>query len=110
MWGPRVPAVQAAQVDESAWLLDVREPEEWQAGHAPWAVHVPLGELPSRLHELPADREVVVVCRSGGRSAQAVMWLTQQGREALNLDGGMHAWADAGRPMTSETGTDPYVA
>jgi rhodanese-related sulfurtransferase len=90
-------------------VLDVREPDEWAAGHVDGALHVPLGTLPLRLDEVPADATVLVVCRSGGRSAQATMWLEQQGREAVNLHGGMHAWAAAGRPMVSETGAPPAV-
>jgi rhodanese-related sulfurtransferase len=91
-------------------VLDVREPEEWTAGHIDGALHIPLGTLPVRLDEVPADATVLVVCRSGGRSAQATMWLEHQGREAVNLHGGMHAWMVAGRPMVSETGQPPEVA
>lgn len=90
-------------------VLDVREPGEWAAGHIEDALHVPLGTLPVRLGEVPAGATVLVVCRSGGRSAQATMWLDQHGREAVNLHGGMHAWAVAGRPMVSETGRPPEV-
>jgi rhodanese-related sulfurtransferase len=100
----------ATAVPDGAYLLDVREPAEWVAGHAPEATHVPLGQLVARLDEIPADAEVVVVCRSGGRSAQATAYLNQVGRRAVNLDGGMQAWAAAGRPMVSETGAAPVVA
>lgn len=89
-------------------LLDVREDDEWQAGHAPGALHVPLGQVPSRLAEIP-DGEVHVICRSGGRSGQAVAWLTRNGYDTSNVAGGMHAWVDAGRPLVSETGADPVV-
>jgi rhodanese-related sulfurtransferase len=105
-----VPSVPAPAVPAGAYLLDVREPEEWVAGHAPDATHVPLGQLVARLDEVPADRDVVVVCRSGVRSAQATAYLNQVGRRAVNLDGGMHAWEAAGRPMVSETGAAPVVA
>ncbi|MDP9394222.1 MAG: rhodanese-like domain-containing protein [Actinomycetota bacterium] len=107
---PQVPAVTPAQVPEDAWVLDVREPEEWVAGHVEGAHHVPLYELPQRLDDVPADREVVVVCKVGGRSAQATAWLRAQGRTAVNLDGGMWAWAAAGRPMVAEHPGEPYVA
>jgi len=100
----QVPTVTAAAVPDDAALLDVREDDEWQAGHAPGAQHVRLGELVARVEEVPRDRDVVVVCRSGGRSAQATAYLVQLGVRAVNLDGGMQAWAAAGRPMTSETG------
>jgi rhodanese-related sulfurtransferase len=106
---PRVPSVSAAAVPDDAWLLDVREPYEWQAGHVEGAVHVPMGELLERLGEVPNDREVVVVCKVGGRSAQVVQYLNQAGWSAVNLDGGMYAWAAAGRPMVSDTGAAPAV-
>jgi rhodanese-related sulfurtransferase len=102
--------VTAAAVPDGAYLLDVREPGEWVAGHAPDATHVPLGELVARVDEVPADQDVVVVCRSGGRSAQATAYLNGIGRRAVNLDGGMQAWAAAGRPMVSETGAAAVVA
>ncbi|MFL6138908.1 MAG: rhodanese-like domain-containing protein [Frankiaceae bacterium] len=105
-----VPSVGAVAVPADAYVLDVREPEEWSAGHVPDAVHLPLGHLPARLADVPADREVVVVCRVGSRSAQATAFLNAHGRTAVNLDGGMIAWAAAGRPMVSETGGPPAVA
>jgi rhodanese-related sulfurtransferase len=107
---PPVPSIDATAVPADAYLLDVREPAEWTAGHAPDAVHLPLGHLMARLAEVPADREVVVVCRVGSRSAHATAFLNAQGRRAVNLDGGMVAWAAAGRPMASETGRPPVVA
>lgn len=93
---------------EGLTVLDVREPVEWQHGHIEGAVHIPLSLLPVRLGELP-QTQTLVVCRVGGRSAQAVMWLQQQGYDAVNLDGGMLDWAGAGRPMVSETGHPPQV-
>ncbi len=89
-------------------VLDVREPVEWQHGHIEGAVHVPLSLLPLRVAELPAA-QTLVVCTVGARSAQAVMWLQQQGHDAVNLAGGMLDWAAAGRPMVSETGAPPQV-
>lgn len=86
----------------AALLLDVREPEEWAAGHAPQAVHTPLGDL--HAGQFPDDRVVVVVCRSGRRSAQATRQLRERGIDAINLDGGMQAWAAAGLPLVTETG------
>jgi len=93
---------------EGLVVLDVREPIEWQYGHIEGAVHIPMRELPDRLDEVP-DAQTLVVCKVGGRSAQVVMWLNQQGRDTVNLDGGMLEWADAGRPMVSETGAEPQV-
>ena len=87
---------------------DVREPIEWQHGHIEGAVHIPLSLLPVRHTELP-EAQVLVVCKIGGRSAQAVQWLGQQGHEVVNLGGGMLDWAAAGRPMVSETGHPPQV-
>jgi rhodanese-related sulfurtransferase len=89
-------------------VLDVREPVEWSYGHIEGALHIPLGELTSRLDEVP-DGQTLVVCKVGARSAQAVAWLTRQGRDVVNLDGGMLDWEAAGRPMVSETGRDPLV-
>ena len=89
-------------------VLDVREDVEWTHGHIAQAQHIPLRELPGRLHELP-DGQTLVVCKMGGRSAQAVAYLQAQGRDVVNLDGGMLEWAQAGRPMVSETGRPPRV-
>jgi rhodanese-related sulfurtransferase len=103
-----VPEIQPAAVPAEAFVLDVREPDEWVAGHAVGAVHMPMNEVPARLGELP-DTEIVVICKSGGRSAQVTQFLMAQGRRAVNLGGGTTAWQAAGRPMASETGQDPFV-
>lgn len=89
-------------------VLDVREDVEWVHGHIEGAVHIPLNELPGRIHELP-EGQTLIVCKIGGRSAQATMYLSGQGYEVVNLDGGMIDWAGAGRPMVSETGQPPHV-
>ena len=89
-------------------VLDVREPTEWAHGHIEGARHVPLMELPQHLADLP-DGQLLVVCRVGGRSAQATGFLVQQGVDAVNLDGGMLEWEAAGRAMVSETGQPPQV-
>lgn len=102
----RIPSVTVTDVPSTAYLLDVREDDEWTAGHAPGAVHLPMMEIPARLAEVPQDREVVVVCRVGGRSGQVVGYLIQQGWEnVINLEGGMMSWAAAGRPVVSESGS-----
>lgn len=108
--GREVPAVEPGAVPADAFLLDVREPDEWVAGHAPGAVHLPLGQLQSRVGELPEDRDVYVICRSGGRSAQATAFLGAEGRSATNVEGGMQRWAATGRRMVSETEAEPEVA
>jgi rhodanese-related sulfurtransferase len=94
---------------EGALLLDVREPEEWQAGHAPDVRHIPLGELERHLDELPRDRRLVLVCRSGHRSAHATAFLLEAGFDAANLEGGMVAWAAAGLPVVNPVGSPGTV-
>jgi rhodanese-related sulfurtransferase len=93
---------------EGLTVLDVREPVEWAHGHIEGAVHVPLMELPQRLGDLPRE-QTLVVCKVGGRSAQAVGYLAEQGYDVVNLDGGMLEWEAAGRPMVSDTGQPPQV-
>ncbi|MDO9379887.1 MAG: rhodanese-like domain-containing protein [Nocardioidaceae bacterium] len=80
-------------------VLDVREDDEWASGHLEGAVHVPLGQLPGRLDEVPRDGQVLVYCKVGGRSAQATAYLQQAGVDAVNLEGGILAWERAGRPL-----------
>lgn len=99
----QIPEVTAAAVDDDAYLLDVRDLDEWTAGHASGAHHVPMMEIPDRLAEVPRDRDVVVVCRVGGRSAQVVAFLRAQGFDQVkNLEGGMFAWHAAGRAMVTD--------
>jgi rhodanese-related sulfurtransferase len=105
-----VPEVLSADLPTGVFLLDVRENDEWVAGHAPDAVHVRLGELGARIDELPRDREVYVICRTGARSAYAAQALTGSGLTAINVADGMTGWAVAGRPMVNEEGAEPYVA
>ncbi len=111
-----VPTVSVEELssEEGYVLLDVREPDEWAAGHAPSAVHIPLGELPSRageLSELAGDRPVHVICRTGGRSARAAAWLNAAGVvDAVNVAGGMKTWEAMGRPLVSDhTDASPEV-
>ena len=78
-------------------LIDVREDWEYADGHIPGATLIPLGEVPNRLSEIPKDKTVVAVCRSGNRSGQATNFLRQQGFENVhNMQGGMNAWSQAG--------------
>ena len=73
------------------------------------AVHIPLGELPVRFEELDPDTDTYVICRTGGRSAQAAAWLVSQGYTALLVAGGMGDWLEAGLPLRSENGQEPTV-
>lgn len=101
-----VPASPVADLPADTVLLDVREDDEWAAGHAPAAVHVPMGQVVQRLDEIAValpDRPVRVVCRSGARSARVTAYLIQAGWDAVNVDGGMRAWAAAGRPMVADS-------
>lgn len=82
-----------------AFLLDVREDDEWSAGRVPGAVHVPMHEVPARLDVLPTGVSVAVICRVGARSAQVAHWLRAQGYDAHNVEGGMLGWQAAGLPV-----------
>jgi rhodanese-related sulfurtransferase len=104
------PAVMSTEVPAGVYLLDVREDDEWAAGHAPDAAHIPVGALSERAAEIPQDGEVYVICRSGARSAYAAQQLSVAGWKTINVADGMTGWAVAGRPMISETGSEPYVA
>ena len=104
------PSVISTDLPAGVFLLDVREDDEWAAGHAPEAMHVRLGDLAARTGEVPRDREIYLICRGGARSAYAAQVLASQGWQAVNVADGMTGWAVAGRPMISETGAEPYVA
>jgi rhodanese-related sulfurtransferase len=78
-------------------LVDVREADEWQAGHAEGATHIPMSEIMARIDEVPDG--AAVICRSGARSGRVVAFLEQRGREAVNVGGGTVQWAAEGRPM-----------
>jgi rhodanese-related sulfurtransferase len=81
------------------FLLDVRQPEEFRSGHIPGAKLIPLGELRQRIHELPKDREIICVCRSGNRSSSATRQLSEAGFKVKNMNGGMIAWSRANFPV-----------
>ncbi len=92
----------AEKRDSGAFMLDVREPFEWEELHMPGATLIPLGELEARLDELPADQEIVVVCRSGNRSATGRDILKSAGySQVTSMAGGMRAWSDAGYPTVT---------
>ena len=105
----QVPTVPAAEVPVDAVVLDVREDDEWVAGHIEGATHIAMGDVPARLDELPEAGPLYVTCRGGGRSARVAAWLNQNGYDAVNVGGGMGEWQAAGRPMVSETGRPPTV-
>lgn len=105
-----MPLISVSDLPDDAVVVDVREDNEWQAGHAPNAIHVPMGSVPENLDALPdTDEAVPVICRSGGRSHRVVQWLVHQGFDVINVDGGMRAWAAAGKAMKSEDGSEPTV-
>lgn len=92
------------------FLLDVREDVEWQAGHIEEAVHIPMGHLNDRIEEIPRDRTIVCVCRSGQRSRAVTDALNRAGYTAHNLEGGMHAWQQAGLDFVASDGSEGRVA
>jgi rhodanese-related sulfurtransferase len=85
--------------DQPLFILDVRQPEEFRAGHIAGAKLIPLNELRERMDELPQDTEILCVCRSGSRSGAATSQLNGAGFKATNLRGGMMGWQMAGFPV-----------
>ena len=108
MTHPDLPSVSPTEVGDAV-LLDVREDDEWAAGRAPGALHVPMSAITGRLAEVPTDRPVAVVCHLGGRSARVTAWLLEQGVDARNVEGGMAAWGRAGLPLEADGGAVPRV-
>lgn len=109
MTSPDIPEQPASTLPADAVILDVREPDEWAAGHIESAVHIPIGAVTGRLDDLPQGDPLYVTCRSGGRSARATEYLRAQGIDAVNVAGGMQEWASSGKPMVSDTGRAPEV-
>jgi rhodanese-related sulfurtransferase len=118
---PAAPAPQLAQVsqqallemqankDASLFLLDVRTPDEYSAGHIPGAVNIPYDQVAARLGEIPKGDEVVLYCRSGRRAGLAAEVLAANGYKKLaHLQGDMQGWQSAGRPVEAAAG--PPVA
>lgn len=99
---PEIDPMAAHQRSPDTVLLDVREPDEWTAGRAPGALHLPLGTLAAEHLRLPRDQPIICVCRGGGRSARATEALRNAGYDATNLTGGMKAWAAAGLPVVMD--------
>jgi len=98
------------RVEAGALLLDVRNPDEWQAGHAEGAAWIPMSELAERQEEIPTDREIVVICKSGARSGRVAQALVAAGYEAANVAGGADAWQAAGFPIVTDDGRPGTVA
>ncbi|MFC5719704.1 rhodanese-like domain-containing protein [Streptomyces gamaensis] len=113
LFGSGVPTVGVDALSSDAFLLDVRENDEWEAGHAEGALHIPMSEFAARYEELerqvPEGRTVHVICRSGGRSAQVTAYLVQRGLDAVNVEGGMQVWEAAGRPVVDAHGAPGAV-
>lgn len=108
---PKINVHEAARLaDDGAVLLDVRDPHEWQAGHAPNARHLPLAELSRRLDEIPANKPILTICRSGHRSGRAAAILADAGRDVSNVAGGMSAWSRAGLPVVAKGGAPGRIA
>lgn len=93
---------------DGALLLDVREVSEWEFGRAPDALHIPLADVPDSLDQFEVTRRIICVCRSGARSGRAGRFLIEQGFDAVNLEGGMLAWANQGQPLVGD-GDEPEV-
>lgn len=105
---PTIAAVDIPEIDIDALserlaagdpVVDVRQPDEYEEARVPGVRLIPLDQVPDRVAEIPADGEVYVICRSGGRSAKAVEFLRGQGIDAVNVAGGTLAWIEAGRPV-----------
>jgi rhodanese-related sulfurtransferase len=108
-----VPTISAADalrmMREGAVLIDVREQVEWDAGHAPEAIHLPLSSLPSASVPDYRPQRVLVICRSGNRSKQATALLMQRGCDAYSVDGGMNHWQMLGGSVVRANGADGQV-
>ena len=105
LFGTPVPVVDATELRDklagakAPYLLDVRQPEEYHVGHIAGATLIPLGELETRLGELPKDREIACICASGSRSVAAARKLMAAGYTASSLTGGMMTWQRANLPV-----------
>ncbi|MEV5509213.1 rhodanese-like domain-containing protein [Streptomyces orinoci] len=111
-FGASIPTIEVAELAPDAFLLDVREDDEWEAGHAEGALHLPMSEFIARFGELTEaapEGPIHVICRSGGRSAQVTNYLVQQGLDAVNVAGGMQVWEAAGRPVVRAGGAPGSV-
>lgn len=88
-------------------LVDVSEQWEWNGGHAPLAVHMPMSSLGDRFDELPSDEDVLIMCQSGMRSFSIARTLAERGFRAVDVIGGMASWREAGLPVEVPAGQHP---
>ncbi|HET9729477.1 MAG TPA: rhodanese-like domain-containing protein [Acidimicrobiia bacterium] len=113
MWqGQRIEEIGVVDADagrEHVVLLDVREAREWEGGHAPGATWIPMADVPNARFQLPINRRIACICRSGQRSARAASELVQMGFDAVNVTGGMRAWAAHGLPVVRDDGSPGEV-
>ena len=95
--------VNPKNVPEGAQLIDVRENDEWAAGHARGATHIPLGELTERIKEIDPGEDIYLICRSGGRSSRAGQYLESAlGWDTINVEGGTERWRADGLPIDND--------
>lgn len=105
LFGSAVPEIKPVDLNErlktavKPFILDVRQPAEFQSGHIHGAKMIPLGELKSRLAELPKQKEIVCVCATGSRSSSASRILSSGGYQVINMHGGMNAWQRLNLPV-----------
>ncbi len=98
----RITPIEAkSRLEQGAVLIDVREQDEWNAVHAPNAILIPLSEFQARYTEMPKDKNIVLICAGGVRSAQAAQFAEQHGYSVSNLEGGINAWIASGLPTES---------
>ena len=100
---PEISVADAAKLDPQDWFfLDVREPSEWAEAHIPYATLIPLGDLTARLTEIPKDKNIIVVCRSGNRSAVGRDLLLNSGFTSVtSMAAGMNSWQAQGHPVVT---------
>ncbi|MET4780184.1 rhodanese-like domain-containing protein [Glaciihabitans sp. UYNi722] len=107
---PEVTATEAIQLAEAGtWVLDVREQDEWDRGHSPLTHLLPMSAMTERLPEVPTGQRVLVICHAGSRSLRVTKALQDAGYDAVNVAGGMLAWAEAGGELVSEGSDEPRV-
>jgi rhodanese-related sulfurtransferase len=96
---PQIPASELAARGSTAVLIDVREDDEYAAARIAGSLHIPMSSFVQRIAEVPKDETVYIICAAGVRSAQVAAYLGQQGYDAVNVDGGLTAWQQAGLPV-----------
>jgi rhodanese-related sulfurtransferase len=90
----------ALEISDNAWVLDVREIDEWNNGHVPTAHHIPLNSVPDQIDALPREGRIFVICASGGRSMTAADFLVGHGFDAVSVGGGTNGWVASGREVS----------